>query len=197
MLFRSNSGKSSILAALSNAKPQIANYPFTTTSPNLGVVYQNKRSGLNNKSKGVITLCDLPGLINGSCDEGAGMGGAFLRHVQNCSVLLHVVDASAEDPLSDFETVNRELAAFDRKSNNNNENENTLLQDKPQVVVLSKSDMVPTEHKDSLVQKLKQKMIDHSRMMPTPLSIVENLDQLKDELCSFVESNFRNQIAIL
>ena len=120
--------------------------------------------------------------MNGA-SEGAGMGGAFLRHAKNCSVLLHVVDASAENPHADFETVNRELAAFDGKSNSNG----NLLQDKPQVVVLSKYNMIPTERKDNLVEEfqLKQK-VDNPHVLSATVSNVETLDRLMKELYSFV-----------
>lgn len=184
-----NSGKSSLLAALTNAKPRIDAYPFTTMCPNLGVC-QNRSGSRNSHSKSSssnrsFTLCDLPGLINGA-SEGAGMGGAFLRHTKNCSVLLHVVDASAENPLADFETVNRELAAFDAKSNSNGYG--NFLQDKPQIVVLSKCDMIPAKYKDSLVKEfqLVQK-VENPRVLPITVSNVENLDQLIEELYSLIE----------
>jgi len=183
-----NSGKSSLLAALTNAKPRIDAYPFTTLCPNLGVC-QNRSGSRNSHSESSsnmnFTLCDLPGLINGA-SEGAGMGGAFLRHTKNCSVLLHVVDASAENPLADFETVNRELAAFDAKSNSNGNG--NFLQDKPQIVVLSKCDMIPTKYKDSLVKEFQlMQKVGNPRVLPVAVSNVENLHQLIEELYSFIE----------
>lgn len=168
-----NSGKTSILASITNAKPRIADYPFTTTCPNLGVCQIGSGSGS-------FTICDLPGLIDGA-SEGAGMGEAFLRHVKNCNVLLHVVDASTEDPLGDFETVNRELDAFDGKSNIRGD----FLADKPQVVALSKCDKIPEKRLDRLVQALKQK-VEHSHVLPVSVLEADDFHELRDALGSFL-----------
>lgn len=99
-LGKPNAGKSTLLAAASAARPKIANYPFTTIVPNLGVCDLGEGAGL--------VLCDIPGLIEGAAG-GAGMGGAFLRHVQRCKVLLHVVDGTSEDPVGDFKMINQEV----------------------------------------------------------------------------------------
>lgn len=210
-----NSGKSSILAALSNAKPRVADYPFTTTCPNLGVVAlrpkdntfsSNDRSSDDGSeldthdsdgesesddaatTKTAFTICDLPGLMEGAASEGAGMGGAFLRHVQNCNVLLHVVDASAVDPLNDFEIINRELNAFDDQTirSNSGADKNNGLLDKPQVVVLSKCDRIPDKDDlDKLVRSLKQKA-EHSYVFPISVMNTESLEQLTDSLSCFL-----------
>ncbi len=116
-----NAGKSSFLAAVSNAKPRIADYPFTTIDPNLGVVRLDLETDL--------ILADIPGLIEGA-HEGVGLGDAFLKHIQRTRVLIHVVDGSAEDPLADFSQINSELALFD-----------PALAQKPQVVVVNKIDL--------------------------------------------------------
>ena len=116
-----NAGKSSFLAAVSNAKPRIADYPFTTIEPNLGVVRLDLETDL--------ILADIPGLIEGA-HEGVGLGDAFLKHIQRTRVLIHVVDGSAEDPLADFSQINSELALFD-----------PALARKPQVVVVNKIDI--------------------------------------------------------
>lgn len=116
-----NAGKSSLLAAVSNAQPKIANYPFTTLEPNLGVAALDEDNQL--------ILADLPGLIEGA-HEGVGLGYAFLRHIQRCRVLIHLIDGSVENPLSDFSQINSELALFDPR-----------LAEKPQVVVINKIDM--------------------------------------------------------
>ena len=116
-----NAGKSTFLSRVSNAKPKIADYPFTTVTPNLGVVDLEDSTGL--------VVCDIPGLIEGA-HSGVGLGLAFLRHVERCRVLLHLVDGSAEDPVGNFETIQRELALFSPK-----------LAEKPQVVVLNKCDL--------------------------------------------------------
>lgn len=116
-----NAGKSSFLAAVTNAKPKIADYPFTTIEPNLGVAALNDETNL--------VLADIPGLIEGA-HEGVGLGDAFLRHIQRTRVLIHVLDGMAEDPLADFSQINSELALFDPE-----------LAKKPQVVVVNKIDL--------------------------------------------------------
>lgn len=97
-----NAGKSTFLAATSNARPKIADYPFTTLHPNLGVV------GIDEVE---FVVADIPGLIEGA-HEGRGIGDRFLGHVERCAVLLHVIDATTEDPVSDYQTILGELAAY-------------------------------------------------------------------------------------
>ena len=116
-------GKSSILARISSAKPKIADYHFTTLSPNLGVVSTGGESG--------FVAADIPGLIEGAAD-GAGLGHAFLRHVDRCRLLLHVVDISCfegRDPIEDVEMINRELERYSPE-----------LSLRPQIIVANKSD---------------------------------------------------------
>ena len=116
-------GKSSILSRISSARPKIAAYHFTTLSPNLGVVKTGGESG--------FVAADIPGLIEGAA-EGAGLGHAFLRHVERCRLLLHVVDISCEeyrDPVEDIRTINAELQRYSEK-----------LAALPQIVVANKSD---------------------------------------------------------
>ncbi len=116
-----NAGKSTFLSVVSAAKPKIANYPFTTLVPNLGV------ADLGNYK--TMVLADIPGLIEGA-HQGIGLGFEFLRHVQRTRVLIHVLDGWSADPLLDFNQIMTELALFDED-----------LADKPQVVVLNKTDM--------------------------------------------------------
>jgi GTP-binding protein len=116
-----NAGKSTFLSAVTNAKPKIADYPFTTLQPNLGVA--------NLDEDNTLILADIPGLIEGA-HMGVGLGHDFLRHVQRTRVLIHLLDGIAEDPVADFAQINSELALFDE-----------ALGDKPQVVALNKSDL--------------------------------------------------------
>ena len=129
-----NAGKSTFLAAVSRARPKIADYPFTTLHPNLGVV----AAGGDRE----FVLADIPGLIEGA-HEGAGLGDRFLGHVERTAVLLHLVDATADDPVADWLTVREELAAYDAG-----------LNDKPVVLALSKCDAltddVLAERRDEL-----------------------------------------------
>ncbi len=114
-----NAGKSTFLATVSAAKPKIADYPFTTLHPNLGVV----RAGETD-----FVLADLPGLIEGA-HEGAGIGDRFLGHVERCRVILHLVDGTGEDPGADYATIRGELDAY-----------GAGLAEKPEIVALSKCD---------------------------------------------------------
>jgi GTPase len=126
-----NAGKSTFLAAVSAAKPKIADYPFTTLHPNLGVVRVDATD---------FVLADIPGLIEGA-HEGAGIGDRFLGHVERCAVLLHLVDATLEDPADAYGIVRGELEAY-----------GAGLETKPEIVALAKSDAVPRE---ALKQKTK------------------------------------------
>ena len=117
-------GKSSILSKISSARPKIADYHFTTLSPNLGVVSTGEESG--------FVAADIPGLIEGAAD-GAGLGHAFLRHVDRCRLLLHVVDIAAteyRDPIEDIKNINRELERYSPE-----------LASRPQIIVANKFDM--------------------------------------------------------
>ena len=118
-----NVGKSTLLAKLSSAKPKIANYPFTTLTPNLGIVKLN-----NHQS---FVLADIPGLIEGA-HRGKGLGIKFLKHIQRTKLLLYLLDATSEDVKSDYQTLLKEIELFD-----------SLLSQRPQVVVLNKIDLLP------------------------------------------------------
>jgi len=115
-----NAGKSTLLSVVSAARPKIADYPFTTLQPNLGVVVQNHRD---------LVMADIPGLIEGAA-SGAGLGHQFLRHIERSRLLVHLLNGAAADPLAEFEQINRELALFSPK-----------LAEKPQIVVLNKIDL--------------------------------------------------------
>jgi len=128
-----NAGKSSFLAAVTNATPKIADYPFTTIEPNLGVARLDEDNSL--------ILADIPGLIEGA-HEGTGLGFDFLKHIQRTRVIIHVLDGLSEDPLADFSQTNNELALFDDQ-----------LKNKPQIVVLNKMDQPEVKDKWKSIQK--------------------------------------------
>ena len=130
-----NAGKSTFLATVSAAKPKIADYPFTTLHPNLGVV----RTGDTD-----FVLADIPGLIEGA-NEGAGLGDQFLGHVERCRVLLHLVDATEEDVATAYKTVRRELKAYSDE-----------LHKKKEIVALSKADALDVETLKEKVAALKK-----------------------------------------
>jgi GTP-binding protein len=130
-----SAGKSSLIAALSAARPKIADYPFTTLQPNLGVVQAGEVT---------YTIADVPGLIPGAA-QGRGLGLEFLRHVERCAVLLHVVDCATDepgrDPLSDIDAIERELAQY-----------STSLADRPRLLALNKVDVPAARELAELVR---------------------------------------------
>jgi GTP-binding protein len=115
-----NAGKSTLLSVISNARPKIADYPFTTLEPNLGVVTFDDQE---------LVVADIPGLIEGA-HLGVGLGHSFLRHVQRTRVLVHLLNGASENPLADFSQINSELALFDER-----------MAEKPQIVVFTKMDL--------------------------------------------------------
>jgi GTPase len=128
-----NAGKSTLLSAVTSAKPKVAPYPFTTLEPNLGVADLDLEQSL--------VLADIPGLIEGA-HMGVGLGHDFLRHIQRTRVLIHLLDGMAEDPLLDFAQINSELALFDPK-----------LGEKPQVVAFNKMDLPDVQERWPGIQK--------------------------------------------
>ncbi|MEO3414149.1 GTPase ObgE [Roseovarius sp. CAU 1744] len=130
-----NAGKSTFLAATSNARPKIADYPFTTLHPNLGVV------GVDDVE---FVVADIPGLIDGA-SEGRGLGDLFLGHVERCSVLLHLVDGTSDAVADDCATIIHEIEAY-----------GDILADKPRVTVLNKTDALSDEERAERVAALEQ-----------------------------------------
>ncbi len=128
-----NAGKSTFLATTSNARPKVADYPFTTLVPNLGVV------GVDGVE---FVVADIPGLIKGA-SEGRGLGDVFLGHVERSAVLLHLVDGTSGDPVRDYQTIIGELEAYGEN-----------LADKPRVTVLNKIDTMDEEERDFLKEEL-------------------------------------------
>jgi len=116
-----NSGKSSMLAALTRAKPKIANYPFTTINPNLGVAYYK-----NNE----ITIADIPGLVEGA-HKGVGLGDKFLRHIERCKILIHLLDLTEKNLVDNYKKIKKELSSYD-----------TDLSKKKEIIFFNKSDLV-------------------------------------------------------
>ena len=132
-----NAGKSSLLAALTRAKPKIANYPFTTLNPNLGVSYYDGKE---------ITLADIPGLVEGA-HKGIGLGDKFLRHIERCKVLLHLIDLSEDDLLNTYKKIKIELSSYDKKLNN-----------KKEIIFFNKSDLIKTENIKKKLTKFKKEV---------------------------------------
>jgi GTP-binding protein len=128
-----NAGKSTLISVLSAARPKIADYPFTTLVPNLGVVRRETGDG--------VVFADIPGLIEGA-HAGIGLGHEFLRHVERTRLLIHLVDSTAADPLKDYHTIQGELKAYDRG-----------LAARPQILVFNKMDAL-TESDRSFITEL-------------------------------------------
>ena len=127
-----NAGKSSLLAALTRAKPKIANYPFTTINPNLGVSYYGGKE---------ITLADIPGLVEGA-HKGIGLGDKFLRHIERCKILLHLIDLSDVNLLNSYKKIKLELSNYDKN-----------LIEKKEIIFFNKSDLYEN---NEINEKLKQ-----------------------------------------
>jgi GTP-binding protein len=161
-----NAGKSTLIAALSAARPKIADYPFTTLIPNLGVVRRPTGDG--------TVFADIPGLIEGA-HTGLGLGHEFLRHIERTRLLLHLVDATAEHPLDHYHTIQQELQAYGRN-----------LADRPQILALNKVDAVEPERLSQLVEQF-------AALSPSPIHQISavtgaGLDSLLQDVWSFLET---------
>ena len=132
-----NAGKSSLLAALTRAKPKIASYPFTTINPNLGVSYYDGKE---------ITLADIPGLVEGA-HKGVGLGDKFLRHIERCKILLHLIDITEKDLVNTYKKIKNELSSYDKKLGN-----------KKEIILFNKSDLLGIEDTNYKMINFKKKI---------------------------------------
>ena len=139
-----NAGKSSLLAALTSAKPKIANYPFTTINPNLGVVYYDRKE---------FTLADIPGLVQGA-HKGVGLGDKFLRHIERCKILLHLIDLSEDNLVKTYKQIIKELSSYDKK-----------LREKKEIIFFNKSDLFRND-------EINKKLFDFKNMIKTKYEII-------------------------
>ena len=161
-----NAGKSSLLAAITNANPKIANYKFTTLNPNLGVAsYDNKE----------ITLADIPGLIEGAHD-GKGLGDRFLGHVERCSILIHLIDCLSDDPHQDWKTIRNEIKSYSGD-----------LADKNEIIALSKTDTISEDERDKKIKTLE----DMTGKEIFALSSVTNkgLEEILNKVLNVIKKN--------
>ena len=132
-----NAGKSSLLAALTRAKPKIANYPFTTINPNLGVSYYGGKE---------ITLADIPGLVEGA-HKGVGLGDKFLRHIERCKILLHLIDLSEDNLVNSYKKIKLEISNYDKN-----------LIKKKEIIFFNKSDLLKDNEINTKLKEFRNKI---------------------------------------
>lgn len=167
-----NAGKSSFLTAVSNARPEVADYPFTTLKPHLGVV------DINNQA---MLLADIPGLIEGA-SKGKGLGDEFLRHVSRCSVLLHLIDANSNDIAHDYKTIRSELAAYSKQ-----------IAQKTEIVLLTKIETLPEDIIEMQLELLREVLPKKVKVFKVSSYAKRGLDTALFELHKVVTAEHKKQ----
>ncbi len=155
-----NAGKSTLIAVLSSARPKIADYPFTTLIPNLGVVRRPSGDG--------TVFADIPGLISGAA-QGTGLGHDFLRHIERTRLLIHLIDGASEDPVRDWNIVEKELAAYGHG-----------LLDRPRLMVLNKKELLNQELENEVVELLQK--AGGRKLILISAAMSQGLDLLLEEV---------------
>ena len=168
-----NAGKSTLISSLSSAKPKVANYPFTTLVPNLGVVRKPTGDG--------TVFADIPGLISGA-SEGVGLGHDFLRHIERTRVLLHLIDATTDNPLDDYQTIQQELIAYGHD-----------LPERPQIVALNKIDAVDDEILSLITSELQE--LTSEPIFHVSAVTRQGLDSLMQKVWSILDAEAASTIA--
>lgn len=171
-----NAGKSTLISVISSAKPKIADYPFTTITPNLGVVKKPNGDG--------VVVADIPGLVEGA-SQGHGLGHEFMKHVERTRILIHIIDsasANGTEPLRAYDIIQGELKEYDK-----------LLLKKKQIVVLNKIDLLTKENCYELKQKFLKK-----KLQPVLISAAtkENIDELVNKVFTLLDRNKEKPIEI-
>ena len=158
-----NAGKSSLLAAITNATPKIANYKFTTLNPNLGVAtYDDKE----------ITLADIPGLVEGA-HEGVGLGIQFLKHIERCKTLMHLIDITNENIENTYQQVKKELGSYSKE-----------ILEKKEIIVLNKTDLLDKEEINKIVKNFSKGK--ESEVVTLSTLDKESISKIKAKLLSYV-----------
>jgi GTPase len=174
-----NAGKSTLISAISNARPKIADYPFTTLHPNLGVVRVAPEKS--------FVVADVPGLIEGA-SEGAGLGHQFLRHLQRTRLLLHMLDVApfdeGVDPVVQAKAIVAELKKFDAK-----------LHEKPRWLVLNKLDMVPADRRDALVKDVVKRLKYKGPVFEISALTREGCERLVQSVYEYLAKEFQSHQA--
>ena len=161
-----NAGKSSLLSAITNAKPKIGNYPYTTLTPQLGIIRNYDQE---------IILADIPGLIN-DAHKGVGIGTRFLGHIERCKLLLHIIDATSEDHIESYQSIIKELTAYGKG-----------LKDKKQILIISKADLIEKKQLNKIVKKI-ENFTKSSVIVSSSLN-KEGLDKIINTLFSHMTEN--------
>ena len=162
-----NAGKSSLLAAITNADPKIANYKFTTLNPNLGVAeYDNKE----------ITIADIPGLIEGA-HTGVGLGIKFLKHIERCKTLLHMIDITEENLEKSYSQIKKELGSYSKK-----------LLNKKEVIVLNKVDLLEKKNVEKIIKNFSKNK--KCEVMTLSTFKKDSVSKIKAKLLNYVSSKF-------
>ena len=162
-----NAGKSSLLAAITNADPKIANYKFTTLNPNLGVAeYDNKE----------ITIADIPGLIEGA-HTGVGLGIKFLKHIERCKTLLHMIDITEENLEKSYSQIKKELGSYSKK-----------LLNKKEVIVLNKVDLLEKKNVEKIIKNFSKNKKCEVMILSTFKK--DSVSKIKAKLLNYVSSKF-------
>jgi GTP-binding protein len=170
-----NAGKSTLLAAVSNARPEIADYPFTTLSPNLGVVDIDKQHAL--------LFADIPGLIEGAA-QGKGLGDDFLRHVERTAVLVHLIDAYQEDIAAAYRTIQNELKSY-----------KIDLSRRPQIVLINKIEGLSGGERENLVKQLRAVVPKATPILPISAQSKEGLDGFLYKIAAKVETERKRELS--
>ncbi|MGN1153453.1 MAG: GTPase ObgE [Candidatus Gastranaerophilaceae bacterium] len=171
-----NAGKSTFISVISSAKPKIADYPFTTLVPNLGVVKKWNGDG--------YVVADIPGLIEGA-SEGVGLGHEFLRHVERCRFLVHIVDLTAENPVDTYQKINTELKKHSE-----------MLADRYQIVVLNKIDAVDKETTENVLEEFKT-LLPNERIFTISAATKDNVEELLQYISQKVDEIERPVVEVI
>lgn len=158
-----NSGKSTLLSRISNARPKIADYPFTTLVPNLGVAQVDSKS---------IVFCDIPGLIEGA-NLGKGLGDKFLRHIERCKIIVHLIDINSQNVVTDYAKIRKELELY-----------SPILLSKKEIIALTKTDSASEKIIKTVVKKLKNKT--KSPIVPISSVSGKNIEKLLFTIKKFI-----------
>lgn len=164
-----NAGKSTLLSRISKAEPKIADYPFTTLEPNLGVATYDDQS---------FIAADIPGLIEGAA-QGKGLGHAFLRHIERTRLLVHILDITSEDPARDYKTIRQELSQYEID-----------LTKKPEIIVINKIDTLSPEDLKKKITKLQKKLPD--KIFPISAVSGLGLDKLLAQIIKQLDKDDKN-----